>query len=100
MKDLLVVVRSVLLLRRAADQRLPVLITQSQRILCFRLSLFRSVRDGFADLWQEDLDPYRVMKRELSIVLINHASYPAVTRDPLPASLSIGFAFSLLPAKS
>src|SRR5438876_5805562 len=53
MKDLLVVVRSVLLLRRAADQRLPVLITQSQRILCFRLSLFRSVRDGFADLWQE-----------------------------------------------
>jgi beta-N-acetylhexosaminidase len=28
------------------------------------------------------------MKRELPMVLINHANYPAVTRDKLPASLS------------
>jgi beta-N-acetylhexosaminidase len=28
------------------------------------------------------------MKRELPIVLVNHANYPAVTRDRLPASLS------------
>jgi beta-N-acetylhexosaminidase len=29
-----------------------------------------------------------VMKRELPMALINHATYPAVTRDKLPASLS------------
>ena len=39
-------------------------------------------------LWDEDLVPYRVMKRELPMVLISHASYPAVTKNKLPASLS------------
>src|SRR6478736_8140475 len=42
----------------------------------------------FARLWEEDLAPYRLMKRELPMVLVNHANYPAITRDPLPASLS------------
>jgi beta-N-acetylhexosaminidase len=42
----------------------------------------------FRKLWKEDLVPYCVMKRELPIVLVNHANYPAVTRDRLPASLS------------
>jgi beta-N-acetylhexosaminidase len=42
----------------------------------------------FRDLWQTDLVPYCEMKRELPIVLVNHANYPAVTRDRLPASLS------------
>lgn len=39
-------------------------------------------------LWDEDLVPYRTMKRELLMVLISHANYPAVTKDNLPASLS------------
>ncbi|HXU16049.1 MAG TPA: beta-N-acetylhexosaminidase [Terriglobales bacterium] len=39
-------------------------------------------------LWNEDLLPYRVMKRELRMTLISHANYPAVTRDKRPASLS------------
>lgn len=39
-------------------------------------------------LWNEDLVPYRTMKRELLMVLISHANYPAVTKDNLPASLS------------
>jgi beta-N-acetylhexosaminidase len=39
-------------------------------------------------LWAEDLVPYRTLKRELPMVLVNHANYPAVTRDELPASLS------------
>lgn len=43
---------------------------------------------GFAALWKEDLLPYRAVKRELPMVLINHANYPAVTGDRLPASLS------------
>lgn len=46
------------------------------------------IRKAFAKLWTEDLVPYRAMKRELPMVLVNHANYPAVTRDKLPASLS------------
>jgi beta-N-acetylhexosaminidase len=46
------------------------------------------IKKSFARLWSEDLMPYRVMKRELPIVLISHANYPAITRDRLPASLS------------
>ena len=42
----------------------------------------------FQRLWDEDLLPYRVMKRELPMTLISHANYPAVTADKLPASLS------------
>lgn len=39
-------------------------------------------------LWAEDLVPYRLMKRELAMIVVNHANYPLVTRDQLPASLS------------
>jgi beta-N-acetylhexosaminidase len=46
------------------------------------------IKKTFVRLWEEDLAPYRLMKRELPMVLINHANYPAITRDPLPASLS------------
>jgi beta-N-acetylhexosaminidase len=46
------------------------------------------IKKSFARLWEEDLAPYRLMKRELPMVLVNHANYPAITRDPLPASLS------------
>ncbi|HEX6804628.1 MAG TPA: beta-N-acetylhexosaminidase [Terriglobales bacterium] len=46
------------------------------------------INKGFHALWDEDLVPYRLMKRDLPMVLVNHASYPAVTRDRLPASLS------------
>ena len=34
------------------------------------------------------LYPYRTMRRELPMVLIGHANYPAVTHDHSPASLS------------
>jgi beta-N-acetylhexosaminidase len=46
------------------------------------------VGKSWKKLWAEDLYPYRVMKRELSMVLVGHASYSAVTRDATPASLS------------
>ena len=46
------------------------------------------IEKGFHQIWDEDLVPYRVMRRELPMVLISHANYPAVTRDQLPASLS------------
>lgn len=46
------------------------------------------IAKNFKGLWDEDLVPYRVLKRELPMALISHANYPAVTRDKLPASLS------------
>src|SRR5438270_3205331 len=46
------------------------------------------IKKSFNRLWDEDLAPYRLIKRELPMVLVNHANYPAITRDRLPASLS------------
>jgi len=39
-------------------------------------------------LWEEDLYPYRELKRQLPFVMVCHASYPAVTGDRTPASIS------------
>jgi beta-N-acetylhexosaminidase len=46
------------------------------------------VGKAWKPLWQEDLYPYRVLRRQLPMILIGHANYPAVTRDAIPASLS------------
>lgn len=46
------------------------------------------IKKSFDRLWREDLTPYRLLKRELPMVLVNHANYPAITRDRVPASLS------------
>jgi beta-N-acetylhexosaminidase len=47
-----------------------------------------SVAKSWKKLWEEDIYPYRAMKRELPMVLIGHASYPDVTPAGVPASLS------------
>jgi len=47
-----------------------------------------SVNKSLRRMWDEDIVPYRTMRRELPMVLIGHANYPAVTKDNLPASLS------------
>jgi beta-N-acetylhexosaminidase len=47
-----------------------------------------SVEKPFKKLWEEDLVPYRIMRRELPFVMISHAAFPAVTKDRTPASLS------------
>ncbi len=47
-----------------------------------------SVDKSWKDLWAADLYPYRSMRRELPMILIGHANYPAVTHDQGPASLS------------
>ena len=47
-----------------------------------------SVNKPLRKMWEEDLVPYRVLRRELPMVLVGHANYPAVTKDGLPASLS------------
>src|SRR6476661_4471221 len=47
-----------------------------------------SVGKSWKHLWAADLYPYRTMRRELPMILIGHANYPAVTHDQSPASLS------------
>jgi len=47
-----------------------------------------SVEKPWKKLWEQDLYPYRTLRRELPMVLVGHASYPAVTHDHMPASLS------------
>jgi beta-N-acetylhexosaminidase len=41
-------------------------------------------------LWEQDLFPYRSLslRRELPMVMVSHAAFPAVTKDRIPASLS------------
>jgi len=41
-------------------------------------------------LWDEDMLPYRSLslRRELPMVMVSHAAFPAVTKDRIPASLS------------
>ena len=39
-------------------------------------------------MWDEDLLPYRLLRRRLPFVMVSHAAYPAVTKDRTPASLS------------
>lgn len=43
---------------------------------------------SLSDLWDEDLVPYRVLKRLLPFVMVSHAAYPAVTKAKIPASIS------------
>jgi beta-N-acetylhexosaminidase len=47
-----------------------------------------NVEKSWKNLWAEDMVPYRTLRREFPMVLIGHASYPAVTPAGTPASLS------------
>ncbi len=46
------------------------------------------IKKPMKKLWQEDLLPYRRLRRQLPFVMISHAAYPLVTHDRTPASLS------------
>jgi beta-N-acetylhexosaminidase len=46
------------------------------------------VQKGWKKMWAEDLAPYRELRRQIPFVMVAHASYPEVTNDKLPASLS------------
>jgi len=39
-------------------------------------------------LWAEDLQPYRLLRRQLPFAMISHAAYPQVSKSKTPASLS------------
>jgi beta-N-acetylhexosaminidase len=47
-----------------------------------------SIDKPWKRLWNEDLLPYRELRRELPFVMVAHAAYPEVTDDRTPASLS------------
>jgi beta-N-acetylhexosaminidase len=47
-----------------------------------------SVNKPWKKLWEQDIFPYRALRREAAMVLVGHAAYPRVTRDRTPASLS------------
>jgi beta-N-acetylhexosaminidase len=46
------------------------------------------IEKSFKKLWAEDLVPYRTLRRLFPFVMVSHAAYPDVTREPTPASLS------------
>ncbi len=47
-----------------------------------------SVNKPFKKLWEEDIHPYRALRRDTPMILIGHANYPQITKDATPASLS------------
>jgi beta-N-acetylhexosaminidase len=46
------------------------------------------IEKSLKKMWEEDLLPYRTLRRQLPFVMISHATYPQITRDRTPASLS------------
>ena len=47
-----------------------------------------SIERTWKQVWNEDLAPYRALRRQLPFVMVAHVSYPKVVRDGLPTSLS------------
>jgi beta-N-acetylhexosaminidase len=47
-----------------------------------------SIDKPLRKLLEQDLVPYRLLRRELPMVMVSHAAFPAITRDHTPASLS------------
>jgi len=47
-----------------------------------------AIRRSGSDLWREDLAPYRELRNELPMVMVNHAAYPDTPGKDRPASVS------------
>jgi beta-N-acetylhexosaminidase len=47
-----------------------------------------AIRRGWRELWRQDLEPYRALRDELPMVMVNHAAYPETPGKDLPASVS------------
>jgi beta-N-acetylhexosaminidase len=47
-----------------------------------------SVEKSLRKLWEQDLIPYRSLRRELPMIMVSHAAFPSVTKKRIPASLS------------
>jgi beta-N-acetylhexosaminidase len=58
-----------------------------------------SIDKSWKRLWSEDLVPYREMRNEFPFVMVAHISYPKITGDKTPASLSKTWISGVLHAK-
>jgi beta-N-acetylhexosaminidase len=58
-----------------------------------------SIPKSAKTLWEEDLYPYRKLHKQMPIVMVAHAGYPAVTGDSTPASLSKKWMVDILRKK-
>jgi beta-N-acetylhexosaminidase len=47
-----------------------------------------AIRRTWKQLWEEDLEPYRALRREIPMVMVNHAAYPLTKDKKRPASVS------------
>jgi beta-N-acetylhexosaminidase len=47
-----------------------------------------AIRRGFRELWHDDLSPYRELRDQLPMVMVNHAAYPDTRGKNQPASVS------------
>ena len=47
-----------------------------------------AIQRTWQQLWQEDLVPYRVLRSQLPMIMINHAAYPRTAGEKGPASVS------------
>ena len=57
------------------------------------------IEKSLKKLWAEDLVPYRTLRRVFPFVMVSHAAYPDVTREPTPASLSPKWIMDILRKK-
>jgi beta-N-acetylhexosaminidase len=65
-----------------------------------------SVDKSLSRMWAQDLVPYRTMRRELPMVMVSHADFPAIKnagtgarKPPVPASLSRKWITGILQKK-
>ena len=47
-----------------------------------------SIRRTWEQMWQEDLEPYRALRDQIPMVMIDHAAYPKTPGKKRPASVS------------
>ena len=58
-----------------------------------------SIRKPWKRLWNEDIVPYRELRRDVPFVMVAHAAYPDVTGDNTPASISKKWLHGILREK-
>ena len=73
--------------RRVYGERSSIFLAWERRIWTPIMNC-RAVEKSWKKLWEQDMAPYRALRRDAPMVLVGHAAYPAVTRDHTPASLS------------
>ena len=44
-----------------------------------------SIERSWKELWQQDIEPYRALKKEMPFVMVNHAAYPQTKDKARPA---------------